>query len=67
MAQLNEELRKLIEERRRLKLRLIRFKTFYDTHSSLANVLVKRLNRIMMLIQRFETLQDRIEILEHGG
>lgn len=65
MAQPNEELHRLIEKRGRLKSNLTRFKSFYDAHqeSSSTDVFEQRLNQSLGLIDKFEALQKRIEIL----
>lgn len=65
MAQPNEELRRLVKERDWLKFSLTRFKSFYDEEGQTIDVdsLEERLNCTVEFIERFEALQERIEIL----
>lgn len=64
MAQPNKELHKLIEERGRLKSSLVRFKSFYDEQGQMIDVdFLERKNRTVGLIEKFEDLQERIEII----
>lgn len=58
MAQTNDELRRLIEKRGRLKLNLTRFKIFYDAHGQSTDSLQEWLNRTVLFI---EVLQERIK------
>lgn len=56
---------KLIDERNRFKSNLTKFKNFYDIYERIisAGSFQKRLNRNVILINKFEILQDRIESL----
>lgn len=58
MAQTNDELRRLIEKRGRLKSNLTRFKIFYDAHGQSTDSLQEWLNRTVLFI---EVLQERIK------